>query len=150
MTHHGHANTANSSETVSADRRSWGESQESTSPSSILCRNRCATSGDHTQDATPVLNRVLQAPRLENDLATIALDDVLGRKLQDGNLGPNRRPGALALLILHLKCQITRRSRKIRDRLGASSCRNGRTCERQQGRKSAIVDRMGFPARRSR
>ena len=40
--------------------------------------------------------RVLQALRLENDLATIAADDVLGRKLQDLNLetktrAPNRK-----------------------------------------------------------
>lgn len=38
-----------------------------------------------------VYARVLQALRLENDLATIALDDTLGRKLQDANLGPKRR-----------------------------------------------------------
>jgi transcriptional regulator with XRE-family HTH domain len=41
--------------------------------------------------ALGIYARVLQALRLENDLATIAFDDVLGRKLQDANLGPNRR-----------------------------------------------------------
>lgn len=35
--------------------------------------------------------RVLQALRLENDIATIAADDVLGRKLQDLNLEPKSR-----------------------------------------------------------
>ena len=38
-----------------------------------------------------VYARVLQALRLENDLAAIALDDVLGRKLQDLKLVPRRR-----------------------------------------------------------
>lgn len=41
--------------------------------------------------AMGIYARVLQALRLENDLAAIALDDALGRKLQDANLGPNRR-----------------------------------------------------------
>src|SRR5690349_12943619 len=41
--------------------------------------------------ALGIYARVLQALRLENDLATIALDDLLGRKLQDASLGPNRR-----------------------------------------------------------
>jgi transcriptional regulator with XRE-family HTH domain len=41
--------------------------------------------------ALGIYARVLQALRLENDLAAIALDDVLGRKLQDANLGPKRR-----------------------------------------------------------
>jgi transcriptional regulator with XRE-family HTH domain len=35
--------------------------------------------------------RVLQALRLEGDLALIAVDDVLGRKLQDLNLAPRPR-----------------------------------------------------------
>ncbi|MBL8294287.1 MAG: hypothetical protein JNN08_20750 [Bryobacterales bacterium] len=34
---------------------------------------------------------MLQALRLENDLASIAVDDVLGRKLQDLNLEPRSR-----------------------------------------------------------
>lgn len=38
--------------------------------------------------------RVLQALRLENDLAGIAADDVLGRKLQDAGLAPVRRAAA--------------------------------------------------------
>jgi hypothetical protein len=33
----------------------------------------------------------LQALRLENDLGSIAADDVLGRKLQDASLEPKRR-----------------------------------------------------------
>src|SRR5580698_6964619 len=41
--------------------------------------------------ALGIYARVLQALRLENDLAAIALDDLLGRKLQDASLGPNRR-----------------------------------------------------------
>jgi len=40
--------------------------------------------------ALGIYARVLQSLRLENDLATIALDDVLGRRLQDANLGPKR------------------------------------------------------------
>jgi transcriptional regulator with XRE-family HTH domain len=35
--------------------------------------------------------RVLQALRLENDLASIAADDALGRKLQDASLEPKLR-----------------------------------------------------------
>src|ERR1700688_1021322 len=35
--------------------------------------------------------RVLQALRLENDLASIAADDALGRKLQDDSLEPKLR-----------------------------------------------------------
>jgi hypothetical protein len=41
--------------------------------------------------APGIYARVLQALRLEDELATIALDDVPGRKLQDANPGPNRR-----------------------------------------------------------
>jgi hypothetical protein len=35
--------------------------------------------------------RVLQALRLEQDLRSIAADDVLGRKLQDAGLEPKQR-----------------------------------------------------------
>jgi transcriptional regulator with XRE-family HTH domain len=41
--------------------------------------------------ALGIYARVLQALRLENDLASIAADDALGRKLQDANLKPKRR-----------------------------------------------------------
>lgn len=41
--------------------------------------------------ALGIYARVLQALRLENDLATIAADDALGRKLQDAELEPARR-----------------------------------------------------------
>lgn len=41
--------------------------------------------------ALGIYARVLQALRLENDLATIAADDLLGRKLQDLNLEPRSR-----------------------------------------------------------
>lgn len=37
-----------------------------------------------------VYARVLQALRLENDLASIGLGDALGRKLQDASLEPKR------------------------------------------------------------
>ena len=41
--------------------------------------------------ALGICARVLQALRLEGDLAAIASDDVLGRKLQDANLEPKLR-----------------------------------------------------------
>ena len=41
--------------------------------------------------ALGIYARVLQALRLENDLATIAADDLLGRKLQDLDLEPRSR-----------------------------------------------------------
>src|ERR1017187_6079241 len=41
--------------------------------------------------ALGIYARVLQALRLENDLASIASDDALGRKLQDASLKPKRR-----------------------------------------------------------
>ncbi|MEO8661038.1 MAG: helix-turn-helix transcriptional regulator [Bryobacteraceae bacterium] len=41
--------------------------------------------------ALGIYARVLQALRLENDLAAIAADDVLGRKLQDLNLEARSR-----------------------------------------------------------
>jgi transcriptional regulator with XRE-family HTH domain len=41
--------------------------------------------------ALGIYARVLQALRLENDLAAIAADDALGRKLQDASLKPRRR-----------------------------------------------------------
>ncbi len=41
--------------------------------------------------ALGIYARVLQALRLDNDLAAIAADDALGRKLQDASLEPKRR-----------------------------------------------------------
>lgn len=41
--------------------------------------------------ALGVYARVMQVLRLENDLAQLAVDDVLGRKLQDAGLIPKRR-----------------------------------------------------------
>ena len=41
--------------------------------------------------ALGVYARVMQVLRLENDLAQLAVDDVLGRKLQDAGLTPKRR-----------------------------------------------------------
>jgi DNA-binding XRE family transcriptional regulator len=41
--------------------------------------------------ALGIYARVLQALRLENDLASIAADDALGRKLQDASLEPKQR-----------------------------------------------------------
>lgn len=41
--------------------------------------------------ALGIYARVLQALRLENDIALVAADDVLGRKLQDLNLEPKSR-----------------------------------------------------------
>lgn len=41
--------------------------------------------------ALGIYARVLQTLRLENDLALIAVDDALGRKLQDANLEPKSR-----------------------------------------------------------
>jgi DNA-binding XRE family transcriptional regulator len=41
--------------------------------------------------ALGIYARVLQALRLENDLASIGADDTLGRKLQDASLEPKRR-----------------------------------------------------------
>lgn len=41
--------------------------------------------------ALGVYARVLQALRLESDLAAVAADDALGRKLQDLNLEPGER-----------------------------------------------------------
>ncbi len=46
--------------------------------------------GDPTV-AFGIYARVMQVLRLESDLARLAADDVLGRKLQDANLEPKRR-----------------------------------------------------------
>jgi transcriptional regulator with XRE-family HTH domain len=46
--------------------------------------------GDPTV-AFGVYARVMQVLRLEDDLAQLAVDDVLGRKLQDAGLTPKRR-----------------------------------------------------------
>jgi transcriptional regulator with XRE-family HTH domain len=41
--------------------------------------------------ALGIYARVMQVLRLESDLAKLAVDDVLGRKLQDAGLTPKRR-----------------------------------------------------------
>jgi transcriptional regulator with XRE-family HTH domain len=41
--------------------------------------------------ALGIYSRVLQALRLDQDLNSIAADDVLGRKLQDAGIAPKRR-----------------------------------------------------------
>jgi transcriptional regulator with XRE-family HTH domain len=41
--------------------------------------------------ALGIYARVMQVLRLENDLGKLAVDDLLGRKLQDANLAPKRR-----------------------------------------------------------
>jgi transcriptional regulator with XRE-family HTH domain len=46
--------------------------------------------GDPTV-ALGIYARVMQVLRLEDDLARLAVDDVLGRKLQDADLTPRRR-----------------------------------------------------------
>lgn len=46
--------------------------------------------GDPTV-ALGIYARVMQALRLENDLSRLAVDDELGRKLQDADLAPKRR-----------------------------------------------------------
>jgi hypothetical protein len=45
----------------------------------------------HQAVALGIYARVLQALRLEQDLAALAADDALGRKLQDAALVPKRR-----------------------------------------------------------
>jgi len=46
--------------------------------------------GDPTV-ALGIYARVMQVLRLENDLAQLAVDDVLGRKLQDAGITPKQR-----------------------------------------------------------
>src|SRR5580658_9087811 len=46
--------------------------------------------GDPTV-ALGIYARVMQVLRLENDLGKLAVDDLLGRKLQDADLAPRRR-----------------------------------------------------------
>jgi transcriptional regulator with XRE-family HTH domain len=46
--------------------------------------------GDPTV-AMGIYVRVMQVLRLENDLGKLAVDDLLGRKLQDAELAPKRR-----------------------------------------------------------
>jgi transcriptional regulator with XRE-family HTH domain len=41
--------------------------------------------------ALGIYARVMQVLRLENDLGRLAVDDMLGRKLQDADLAPKRR-----------------------------------------------------------
>src|SRR5580698_7113447 len=41
--------------------------------------------------ALGIYARVMQVLRLEDDLTKLAVDDVLGRKLQDADLAPKRR-----------------------------------------------------------
>ena len=47
-----------------------------------------------------IYDRVMQVLRLENDLGQLAVDDVLGRKLQDAGLTPKRRAPKLTSIQL--------------------------------------------------
>jgi transcriptional regulator with XRE-family HTH domain len=48
--------------------------------------------------ALGVYARIMQVLRLENDLAQLAADDELGRKLQDAKITPKRRASKRSLL----------------------------------------------------
>ena len=49
--------------------------------------------------ALGIYARVMQVLRLEDDLAKLALDDVLGRKLQDAGLTAKRRAAWRSLVL---------------------------------------------------
>ena len=54
--------------------------------------------------ALGVYARVMQALRLEGDLSHLAVDDVLGRKLQDAGLTPKRRAPKLLVKAEKILC----------------------------------------------